>query len=409
MRQARKRAGRATESVFRYVHCSLSKEHVRLRCSNKPRARGRTRFTRERGGAGAIPRSLGDGVRGVEGMADPLGGLDLRIDPWGIEQGGEVTIDAEAVDGDAHEVDMDVEVEASSWAALRPVAGVLPESVCFVDGVRRIDLRVMRVVRDSLGIARVGYGGFGSFAVGAVEVLGDPRKASFHSEEVGRCLVVGGGDEVPDVVLSEGALSVIYLGEASEQNEPTTPQVRLHRRMRLAEERFGRALADALPMGQRLVVMDGPLSFEDKVKGLAVGAVKRLHELYVPREKQVVLEALGPGERTPMFHIGGRYPRYSWFLRLSATGPHEPPWSGLMRMEVHDAIGREASKRLADLTASALPVFAPSRAADPRAPQNLLPIGALEMHLRRALGDATLLRRQLESLVRSRRAEERRG
>ena len=330
-------------------------------------------------------------------QADPLGGLDLRIDPWAVEQGAEVQVDPDAED-DAADVRLDVERATSDWAPVLPREVALPRSICFVDGVRRIDLRIMRVHTEA-GAPTVFYGAFGSQAVGAVEVrpsglASRPREAAFLVQRVGRSLLIGGGHEVPDVPLGPG---VVYLGEAIDMNDPMAPPLRLHRQMRVAEEVLGRELA---AVEHRLVIVDGPLSFEDKQKGLALGAIKRLHQLYLPRELWPVLMALGAGQRTPVFHIGGRYPRYSWFVRLGATGPSDPPWSGLMRMELHEHVGAERATVLADLSAHALPTFSPARGHDPRAPQNLLPIGALEHHLRHALGDQTLIRRHLETLVR---------
>ena len=334
--------------------------------------------------------------------ADPLGGLDLRIDPWAVEQGAETQVDPEAED--ATEVRLEVEVAPEAWLPIRPGAVSMPRSVCFVDGVRRIDLRVMRVLAGEGGAPVICYGAFGSFACGAVEVRPSgvptrPREAAFLIERVGRALLIGGGHEVPDVPLGPG---IVYLGAAIDMNDPIAPQIRLHRQMRIAEEMLGRELA---AVEGRLVIMDGPLSFEDKQKGLALGAVKRLHQLYLPREVLPILMKIGRGERTPIFHIGGRYPRYSWFVRLSETGPSEPPWSGLMRLELHEHVGVERGVMLADLSAAVLPEFSPARGHDPRAPQNLLPIGALEHHLRHALGDQMLIRRHLETLVRSRSVE----
>ena len=62
-------------------------------------------------------------------------------------------------------------------------------------------------------------------------------------------------------------------------------------------------------------------------------------------------------------------------------------------------VGRDEAIRLADLTTLVVPRFVPSRSRDPRAPQNLVPIGALEQHLRRGLGDARLIHRRLASLL----------
>jgi hypothetical protein len=51
------------------------------------------------------------------------------------------------------------------------------------------------------------------------------------------------------------------------------------------------------------------------------------------------------------------------------------------------------------MTAALLPAFVPGRGRDPRAPQNLLPIGALEARLRRRMGDVRLIRNRLAALV----------
>jgi hypothetical protein len=51
--------------------------------------------------------------------------------------------------------------------------------------------------------------------------------------------------------------------------------------------------------------------------------------------------------------------------------------------------------RLADSSAMTLPRLASIPYKDPRAPQNLLPIGGLERRLRALLGDARLLHRAL--------------
>ena len=53
--------------------------------------------------------------------------------------------------------------------------------------------------------------------------------------------------------------------------------------------------------------------------------------------------------------------------------------------------------RLADLTARLLPPLASTPHKDPRAPQNLVPIGGLERELRHRLGDQQLLYRALRA------------
>ena len=54
---------------------------------------------------------------------------------------------------------------------------------------------------------------------------------------------------------------------------------------------------------------------------------------------------------------------------------------------------------LADLTCLALPAYASQRHKDSRAPQNLVPVGALEHRLRHVLGDPRLLERHLRRMA----------
>ena len=111
--------------------------------------------------------------------------------------------------------------------------------------------------------------------------------------------------------------------------------------------------------------------------------------------------SLPPGARTPLFALRGtaRFSRYSWFLRLAAPFAGETDLSDLIRLEVADSIGLDAARHLADATAALLPRFAPSRGRDPRAPQNLLPVSALESHLRKLLGDPRLVRQRIRSYL----------
>lgn len=327
-----------------------------------------------------------------EDLTSAFGGLDLRVDPWGIDQGSEV-VALDEVEHDGPDLMLELERQASEWAPISAAPTALPRSLCFLDGVRRVDLRVVAATPSTeLGVA---YGCFGSYATGAVEVV--ERVARYLEPVVGRAFLIGDGLTPPASLTASG---VTYLGESLAENDPIAPQTRLHRLMRMSEELHARELSG---VADRLVVIDGPLSFEDKQRGQALGLVKRLHELYLPGPMRPILTRLARGERTPVFHIGGRFPRYSWFLRLAGTHPSDSPLSGLSRVEAHAALGLDEVLRLANLSAACLPDFAPGRHRDPRAPQNLLPIGALEQHLRRALGDETLLRRRLETLIRSTR------
>jgi hypothetical protein len=124
--------------------------------------------------------------------------------------------------------------------------------------------------------------------------------------------------------------------------------------------------------------------------------------LYLPEHLLPVLMSLKTAQRTPLFSIRSRkggFARFAWFVRLGRVRPGESELHGLVRLEVREHVGRDAGRMLANLTAFLLPSFAPSRGLDPRSPQNLIPIGALEHKLRRALGDTRLVRRWIETLI----------
>jgi uncharacterized protein len=255
--------------------------------------------------------------------------------------------------------------------------------------VRRIEARVL-ARREG----RVIHGAFGSFGVGCVEVSGGA--AVCGEAEIHRVLALDSGVALPEAIEVGPALRYRSVGAA--ESDPDAPLRRIQDEMRLCEERRARALADQDGV---LVVADGPLTFGGPLRGGAVGFIKRLFKLYLDAALLPVLAKLPPGGRTPLFALAGqqRFSRYSWFLRLAGLQPGDSDLAGIVRLEVSDSVGLEGARRLADATAILLPRFAPTRGRDPRAPQNLLPIGALEQHLRRRLGDPRVIRRRLSTLI----------
>jgi hypothetical protein len=108
-----------------------------------------------------------------------------------------------------------------------------------------------------------------------------------------------------------------------------------------------------------------------------------------------VVAELAPGQRSPVFAMGTSWERRSWYLRL--PGGSRAPWSATVRLECSPDLPPAEVTALADLTCRVLPPLASSPYKDPRAPQNLVPIGGLERQLRHRLGDAALLYRSLRS------------
>lgn len=161
---------------------------------------------------------------------------------------------------------------------------------------------------------------------------------------------------------------------------------------RSAEVELGERLDE---QGYDMVVVDGRLNWQPKRKTMVIGLVKTLHKHYLQPAQEAVLAKLPPRYRTPIFRIGRDRSAYSWYLRLTEGHPIDHPWSGVVRIETLEAIGIEAAVRLADLTARHLPDFASSPVHDPRAPQNLYPIGGLEDQLRHSLGDHEWIRQHI--------------
>jgi hypothetical protein len=168
--------------------------------------------------------------------------------------------------------------------------------------------------------------------------------------------------------------------------------------MRSEEERLGRDLAST---DGAVVIADGPLTFAEASRAAVIGYIKRIFRLYLPRERLDLLARLKVGERTPLFALRSnrRFVRFSWFVRLARPELGNSELTSIVRLEVSETIGIEAARRLADASTVVLPRFVPSRWRDPRSPQNLLPIGALEASLRRHMGDGRLIRRHIETLI----------
>ncbi|MBW2736828.1 MAG: hypothetical protein JRH20_30970, partial [Deltaproteobacteria bacterium] len=217
------------------------------------------------------------------------------------------------------------------------------------------------------------------------------RRSEFQAERVERLAIMGEGVEFS---LPEAAHGLSYACLSLPTRDPAALVQHLQTRMRQVEGELSKALAaDGF-----FVVSDGPI--QPLAPHQVIGYIKRQMAPYLPPELTPVVGALQRAERTPLFCFGARYPRYSWYIRLTAlNGGHA--WSGVARCECTATLPLAQVQEMANMTASLLPRFASSAHIDPRAPQNLVPIGALEKHLRRLLGDASLVHRALRSSMAS--------
>jgi hypothetical protein len=219
--------------------------------------------------------------------------------------------------------------------------------------------------------------------------------ASFGDYRVGRLMIFGSGEH-PGSALTLGP-GLVYEPVAAADDDPDAPVRALHAGMRAAEEQF----ANRLVADDALVIVDGPLNISQPGSGGVAGFIKRLHRLYVPPAQLSVVSSLPARARSPLFLIrsAGRFGRYAWFLRLGQPLRMESAFTGIVRLEVAESVGLAGALALANEITARLPQFVPSRTRDPRAPQNLLPIGALEHYLRHQLGDARLIQRRLATFL----------
>jgi hypothetical protein len=307
--------------------------------------------------------------------------LTLRADPWSPDHG--MGFEARL---DEARASADPSVETEDWSGPIPCDRVEPGAVWFIDGVRRVELRVLA---DDRG--RRAQGLFGSYAVGAVRCDG---RASFDAYELGRSLVLGGGLRADRVEISCGTHVLAYDPTSEPGTDPDAPVLGLQKRMQQAEAALAaRTAAEA----EGLVLTDGRLGFLGPTASPVIGVVKRFVRAYLDPEHDALLARLAPGERTPLFgliYTGQPLERYAWYLRLVTSRAAWHDHAGLVRCEVRAGVGIEEARDLADRVSALLPSFA-GRATDPRYPQNLAPVGGLEAWLQHRMGHRGLIRRAL--------------
>ncbi|REK25148.1 MAG: hypothetical protein DWQ40_00980 [Actinobacteria bacterium] len=295
--------------------------------------------------------------------------MRYTVEIWDPDYGAPSTPELE----DASEnVEVNVEMAAEEWAPVLPEADVLSD-IMFVDGVRRVDASLwIEQPPDFPGFALAA-----TYAAGAVRCNG---RASLESAAIGRGLFTS--STADDIVSDVG----VYEVKATKGTTPEELWLGIQQRMADLEARVAREAGDA-----EVVVVDGPLSHHREIEN-AVGYIKTQKVQYLPLELRSVLTSLLPGFRTPIFLTTTSWSRYSWYLRLAN---HSGPAGGLVRCEIDGDVSRPQAIRLANRVSATLPRYASDRHKDPRAPQNLYPIGGLERDLRHRLGDRELAIRAL--------------
>jgi hypothetical protein len=302
------------------------------------------------------------------------------IDPWDPSYGVAVGDELDGRESTAT-VDTDVEVPTSQWRPISPDRTVaLPSSVLFLDGVRRIDAHLW--VHGAAQQPEPGL--VASLAAGLVccdgvaQVVGVKIDRSLYSAV----------DSATDLTTSHAKYT-------ARVTKPGANGLMAGVQRRLAELE-AELSAEWREQGTEddLLVVDGPVHQGTHLPR-TVGYVKTHGKAYLKPTQTETVGELAAGERSPVFAMGTEYRKHSWYLRL--PGPADTPWSAIVRLECSPGLPIDDVVTLADITTTMLPALASTPHKDPRAPQNLVPIGGLERQLRHRLGDAALLYRSLRS------------
>ncbi len=290
----------------------------------------------------------------------------------------------------------DVEVAPEDWAPIVATPVERPRATIFVDGVRRIDARVWISPTAPAGgpVTEASMGLCASYAAGAVcccaggaHVL-EPeiRRGVFTVDPHATGLRTRAGTyAVFPTTLNEKQGLALSLSSALQQRLTELELI-------AAVNARGPTPGHGTPDGSELLVVDGPVRGREHLPRV-LGFIKSHQIAYLEPRLHGMVASLGAGERTPVFLIGGSWDRFSWYLRL--PGPTSHPWAGIARVECAANVTAAEVIELAHLSQAVLPRFASEEFKDPRAPQNLYPVGALEKELRRRLGHPGLVYRAL--------------
>ncbi len=230
-----------------------------------------------------------------------------------------------------------------------------------------------------------------SMAVGAVALW--PQQAHFlpKSFAVARYLLAPAGSwPLPHFTAAQD-LRYQLVEAAGEYEDLRAAAMQLRQAL---EMKVGDELRGLYP--DALILHDGPLHRISQAESLGrLGYAKTHHRAYLSEEHARLLSELAPAERTPVFtFLRGERRFYSWYLRLPLQ-PERPYAAAATLLRVETAAPQDEALRLADVSLGVFPRLASRPFRDPRAPQNLVPVAALERELGRLLGSPKLLRRRL--------------
>ncbi|MEV6523987.1 DNA double-strand break repair nuclease NurA [Longispora sp. NPDC051575] len=305
--------------------------------------------------------------------------MRMHVDTWDPGYGTSLSGDDRA----PSKTEVETDLEMSDWRPVTPGTVAEARLIRLVDGVRRIDARVWLDSGEpgppSLGVAA-------SYAAGVVTCDLAAGSATLDAPLVERALFTA------ERVAAMPVRGATYISVPVGSDDPAKLDAGIQSKLRELEIRVAQQAGD----DHDLLIVDGPLQGRSTLPRV-LGYIKTHRAQYLPPSHTSVVNVLDSGQRTPIFRLGSPFPRLSWYVQL--PGGDGAPWAGVVRVECPAELSLAEAVALADLSAVTLPRLASSPYKDPRAPQNLLPIGGLERRLRALLGDARLLHRSLRLAV----------
>ncbi len=331
--------------------------------------------------------------------------VKLRLDPWATEYDTAFHVEDSL---EFSRASIDAGIEMLDWQGIKPKSEVLSfNEILFIDGSRRTEARVL--LEDDL--KQLAFGAIGTFGVGVVSCCPKlSRVAKFVELEplgfssIRRLCSLSSGYSLPGFDLVSkfkhhlGSLS--YMVEATDKKEADAVVRQLQFKMLEAERQLASRLSSEFP--DALIIADGP---RPKIGGQAenvVGYVKTMHAFPLGEEHLVSVRELEEGQRSPLYLVSNNdksQQLFEFFLRLRDPRPWLYSFAGMVRLQL--PAGSKPEERLPEAIALAdaltflLPKFATKQHQDPRAPQQLLPIRALETELKRRMGNSQMVRRRL--------------
>ena len=332
--------------------------------------------------------------------------MNLRLDPWAAEYNTAYYAEVANREDDQVSLNTTLEHAADDWQPVRvaPPATAWTD-LFFLDGSRRVEARVL-LEQDRRQLA---FGAMGTYAVGAVSCCAHFSRPAHFMEAIEPkhiCALSSGYDRISAPgALELTALAPFQLGNLrydiipTEETDADAVVRKLQQEMLTAEKELGVRLAKEHP--NALIVVDGRRSLVNYDRNL-VGYVKTIHDIKINRAQLDVVQKLEQGERSPVYLVNpGRSEQqyFEWFLRLRDPRPWLYSLAGMVRLQAYAGTNPEQyladTIMLANWLSATLPKLASRQHQDPRAPQQLLPVRALEAELRRRMGHPAVLRRRI--------------